>query len=307
MLDTYRENGGVDPVILFHGAECELDDYLEAYDNLLPLAVEELASVGMDLCLSALAYGAMQVILLADDSVPASSKAVLRGQLDWLHALIGELGLGSAYVSLCAEGEALPGVDNDRIVAPAIHDMPASKREAIFRALDHLVAQLKPEVDRVALPAQAPFGEASIDSAACTLCMACVGACPGRALQDGSNREVPEVFFIESNCLQCGACVQTCPEDAVSLAPRLLFDGESRNRARALNRDTPFACISCGKPFAPTSVIHKMQDKLKDHHMFGNQRALDRLKMCDDCRVADIMQDPEAMGGQFDPLKNFKQ
>ena len=103
---------------------------------------------------------------------------------------------------------------------------------------------------QVALPAQAPFGEAIIDAAACTLCMACVGACPGRALQDGSNREVPEVFFIESNCLQCGACVQTCPEDAVRLAPRLLFDSEIRNRARALNRDTPFACISCGKPFA---------------------------------------------------------
>ena len=92
----------------------------------------------------------------------------------------------------------------------------------------------------------------------------------------------------------------------MSLAPRLLFDRETRTRARALNRDIPFACIACGKPFAPASVINKMQDKLKDHHMFGSQRALDRLKMCDDCRVADIVQDPEAMGGQFDPLKRFQ-
>ena len=145
-----------------------------------------------------------------------------------------------------------------------------------------------------------------IDAEKCTLCMACVGSCPGRALQDGSNREVPEVFFIESNCLQCGACVQTCPEDAIALHPRLLFDHEIRNRARALNRDTPFACIACGKPFAPTSVIHKMQEKLKDHHMFGNPRALDRLKMCDDCRVVDIVQDADAMGGEFNPLKRFQ-
>ena len=115
------------------------------------------------------------------------------------------------------------------------------------------------------------------------------------------------MFFIESNCLQCGACVQTCPEDAIILKPRLLFDLEIRNRARALNSDTPFACISCGKPFAPTSVIHKMQEKLKDHHMFGSERALDRLKMCDNCRVVDIVQDPEAMGGQFDPQKGFRQ
>ena len=307
MLDAYRQQGGVEPVVLFHAESYAVEDYIETYDNLLPMPVEELASVGVDLCLSALAYGAMQVVLLVDAAVPESSRASLQGQLEWLHALIGELGLGSAYVSLCKPGEALPSVDNDRIVMSAAHDMPQLKRDAIYRALDHLVAQLKPQSDRASLPLSAPFGEVAIAADKCTLCMACVGACPGRALQDGSNREVPELFFIESNCLQCGACVQTCPEGAVSLSPRLLFDHESRNRARALNRDTPFACIACGKPFASTAVIHKMQDKLKDHYMFGNQRALDRLKMCDDCRVADIMQDPQAMGGQFDPLKNFRQ
>ena len=100
--------------------------------------------------------------------------------------------------------------------------------------------------------------------------------------------------------------MQTCPEDAIALNSRLLFDHETRNRARALNSDTPFACISCGKPFAPTSVIHKMQEKLKDHHMFGTARALDRLKMCEDCRVVDIVQDADAMGGEFNPLKRFQ-
>jgi len=72
--------------------------------------------------------------------------------------------------------------------------------------------------------------------------------------------------------------VQTCPEDAISLAPRM-----------------------------PASVIHKMQEKLKDHYMFSGERALDRLKMCDDCRVVDMAQDPEAMGGQFNPDKDFRQ
>jgi ferredoxin len=131
--------------------------------------------------------------------------------------------------------------------------------------------------------------------------MACVGACPGKALQDGANREVPEVFFIEANCLQCSACVQTCPEDAMTLAPRMVFDRELRNRAHVLNSDTPFSCISCGKAFAATSVISRMQEKLKGHYMFESDRALNRLKMCEDCRVADIVQDPEAMNGQFGP------
>ena len=307
MLDAYRAQGGTRAIVLFHDASSAPDRYLEAYDNVLPIRVEELASVGMDLCLSALAYGAMQVVLLADDQMPRSSMAGLQQQLDWLHAIITGLGLGSAYVSLCRGDAALPEVDGDRIVEAAIQDMPPLKRNAIFQALDHLVNSLRPQAEQIELPDAAPFGEVAIDAGKCTLCMACVGACPGRALQDGSNREVPEVFFIESNCLQCGACVQTCPEDAVTLAPRMLFDRERRNRARALNSDTPFACIACGKPFAPTSVIQKMQDRLKDHYMFGNQRALDRLKMCDNCRVADIVQDPEALGGQFDPLKGFRQ
>ncbi len=37
----------------------------------------------MDLCLSALAYGAMQVVLHVDEQVPASSAGNLREQLDW--------------------------------------------------------------------------------------------------------------------------------------------------------------------------------------------------------------------------------
>ena len=311
VLKRYSEQGGENAIVFFHGENYAPQAYLDAYDNLLPLAVEELASVGMDLCLSALAFGAQQVVLYVDEQVPASSASNLQQQLDWTGELIVALGMERDCISLCTADAALAGVEcataTPSVIVAAEYDMPIAKRSAILQALDHLVARLKPETDRVELPASAPFGEAIIDARKCTLCMACVGACPGRALQDGSNREIPEVFFIESNCLQCGACVQTCPEDAIKLAPRLLFDHETRNRSRALNSDTPFACIACGKPFAPTSVIAKMQDKLKDHYMFASERALDRLKMCDDCRVVDVMQDPEAMGGQFDPQNRFRQ
>jgi len=291
VLKRYVEQGGENAIVFFHAEDYAPQPYLDAYDNLLPLAVEELASVGMDLCLSALAYGAQQVVLYVDDQVPASSASNLQQQLDWAGELIVALGMERDCISLCSADAALAEIERATATVAAEYDMPIAKRGAILQALDHLVARLKPV----------------IDARKCTLCMACVGACPGRALQDGSNREIPEVFFIESNCLQCGACVQTCPEDAISLAPRLLFDHETRNRSRALNSDTPFACITCGKPFAPTSVITRMQDKLKDHYMFASERALDRLKMCEDCRVVDVMQDPDAMDGQFDPHKRQHQ
>ena len=159
--------------------------------------------------------------------MPASSASNLREQLDWAQELIIALGLERDCISICSADAALAEIESKQSVTAAEYDMPVEKRRAIFQALDHLVTRLKPDVDRVELPASAPFGEAIIDAEKCTLCMACVSACPGRALQDGSNREIPEVFFIETNCLQCGACVQTCPEDAISLAPRLLFDPRS--------------------------------------------------------------------------------
>ena len=301
MLQAYREAQGEQAIVIFHTEHFSVDSL---HDNLLPVKVEELASVGMDLCLSALAYGASQVRLVADEAVPEISLEQLKRQVEWAQVLLQQLGMKSTQLSIQTSTDDLLVIDEVVAIEPAIHSMANNKRNALYQAIDHLVSQFDHRDVVAELPAGAPFGSAVIDEKKCTLCMACVGACPGRALQDGSNREVPEVFFIESHCLQCGACTQTCPEQAISLVPRLIFDQERRNRSRALNRDQPFACISCGKPFAPTSVIHKMQDKLKDHYMFNNSRALDRLKMCEDCRVVDIVQDPDALKGSFDPLNS---
>ncbi|MFT5218827.1 MAG: ferredoxin [Planctomycetota bacterium] len=305
LMQKYIEQGGSNPVLVFHAQDCSIETLLEANQNWLALAVEELASVGMELCLSALCYGATQVLLLGSDEIPEVSAKAINEQLEWLHATLTGLGLDPQCVQYClADDLALPTNKAIEIDA-AVFGLPNSKRNAMFQGLDYLATGLAVS-PTITLPQSAPFGEAIIDVEKCTLCMACVGSCPGRALQDGSNREVPEIFFIESNCLQCGACVTTCPEGAIQLNAQIVLDREARNRSRRLNTDTPFACISCGKAFAPSSVIHKMQDKLKDHYMFDSARALDRLKMCEDCRVADIVQDPDALGGQFDPKNQFR-
>jgi len=303
MLKAHAEQGGQLPILLLHADSVDVSAYFERQPNLLPVAVEEIASVGMDLCLSALVYGAAQLYLLVDDDAPPSAARQLAQQLEWGHAVMHGLGLAPERLQLLQLGEFLQPIPDGVGIEPALYSMPDNKRQALLQAVDHLYQHAPRKREMVDLPAGAPFGTAVIDEKACTLCMACVGACPGKALQDGSNRETPEIFFIESNCLQCGACTLTCPETAISISPRLVFDREKRNQSRMLNQDTPFACISCGKPFAPTSVIHKMSFKLKGHHMFQTARALDRLKMCENCRVADIVQDAEAMDGHFDPLE----
>ena len=63
--------------------------------------------------------------------------------------------------------------------------------------------------------------------------------------------------------------------------------------------EEPFNCVRCGKPFGVKASIDKMVDKLKDHPMFkSSEAALDRIRMCEDCRVIDQFSDkqPFAVG-----------
>ncbi len=304
-LQAYRDAGGVKPSLLFHQEDAAINVCLQNRPGLIPVAVEELASVGPDILLVGLAYGAETVELLLDDSVPGKSRQAIEAQLNWISQLLVSLNIDGSRISLVSDASVEPSVDDDYESVVMNIDLPSEKRRTIFLAMDHLAKHAPTDIADTPLQTGAPFGAIAINQDKCTLCFSCVGVCPGKAIQDGSGSALPELRFIESKCLQCGACVDTCPEDAITLAPRFVFDAEQRNRSVVINQDKPFACISCGKEFAPATVIDKMTDKLKDHYMFGTERALNRLKMCEDCRVVDAVQDPEAFGGQFDPMTKF--
>jgi ferredoxin len=161
------------------------------------------------------------------------------------------------------------------------------KRPTLELALDHLIeqARLAPLPEAIALPpVGSPLGAIVVDKDRCTLCLSCVSACPAAALQD--NVDKPQLGFIEKNCVQCGLCAVTCPEDAITLQPRLLLTPE-RKRSRVLNEAQPYGCIRCGKPFGTLKGIELMLAKLAGHSMFQGA-ALERLKMCGDCRVIDL-------------------
>jgi ferredoxin len=168
----------------------------------------------------------------------------------------------------------------------------ADKRATLDLALGHLIAQspaLRSQAapEAIALPAAgAPWGGLKVDTQRCTLCLSCVGACPEGALAD--NPDQPQLRLIEQNCVQCGLCATTCPENAITLEPRLwLADaGKARQHARVLAEAQPFGCIRCGKPFGTLRAIETMMGKLAGHPAFQGD-ALNRLKMCGDCRVID--------------------
>jgi ferredoxin len=171
------------------------------------------------------------------------------------------------------------------------------KRRVAFMALDHLFSQSPAPQDILSLSAGAPFGTLQVDTQSCTLCLSCTSVCPTHAVYAGT--EEPKLLFNEAQCVQCGICTSACPEQAITLQPRLLVDPELRQRHVTLHEEPALCCVSCGKPFATQSVVGNMLAKLEDHWMFQNERAKRRLMMCEDCRIVDIAQDPEAMQQGF--------
>jgi ferredoxin len=101
---------------------------------------------------------------------------------------------------------------------------------------------------------------------------------------------LPRLSFIERNCVQCGLCAATCPESAITLESRLLLTKEAKTPV-VLNEAEPFHCVRCGKPFATRQMIDNMVGKLAGHSMFGESAALNRLRMCGDCRIVDMVKE----------------
>lgn len=289
LLKTYLEAGGESPVVVIV-SESESEQLPGLSDNHLLFVVEELASVGVELWLGALAFGARQVILW-DQGVPESVRPNLNNQIHFAVALLEVLGHGSTGILIGHDLEALP-VPGGPLCERATYAGQNDKRNMLYAAIDALHGGAVGETHL--LPVGAPMGRVLVDSDKCTLCMACTSVCPASALVAGGER--PALLFQEINCVQCGICHRACPEAAIQLEPRVNLDRDDRRRGVVINEQQPFLCVSCGKPFATRNVIDAMLEKLADHHMFQTERALRRLKMCDDCRVVDVVQDDDMMG-----------
>ncbi len=294
LLSTYRAAGGEAPLLLVHDprhGEEMIAMMARAGRGLparaIPFAVNETTQVGLDFLLSAIAYGASQVRLLAG---PANRDRLdgLAGQVALAEAALAGLGYGQGRVGIIDEADpealeaALHGLAPQAPPKPGSFLPMGAKRTLVMLALRHLHAEAPEPVELLPLADGAPFGAVEIDAGGCTLCLSCVGACPTGALVD--NPETPELSFSEDACVQCGLCRTTCPESVMRLVPRFNFAEEARG-ARVLKAEEPFECIRCAKPFTTKSSIDIVIKRLEGHSMFSAPGALDRVKMCEDCRV----------------------
>ncbi|MEP7099099.1 MAG: 4Fe-4S binding protein [Burkholderiales bacterium] len=311
LLTTFQRAGGKDAALLIHsqaagtklidalGRAARTDKAVRGVPaRVLPLDVWHTASTGIDLWLSAIAFGASQVwVLMTDEEAPAYRTAVA-AQMQVAQAILAGMGLSGEHFRIVeardvqALDAALRAAPAQVVKQPATFTVQADKRATLDLAIEHFLQRASPAPESIALPAGAsPFGNLIVNADRCTMCLSCVSACPEAALAD--NPDKPQLRFIEKNCVQCGLCASTCPEDAITLEPRLwLADaGKARKQARVLNEVEPYRCVRCSKPFGTLKAIELMVAKLGAHPMFQGAGA-DRLRMCGDCRVIDIHTNP---------------
>lgn len=284
----------VAPVILFHNATDGRDALAKMARGLpahvLPLEAWHVAAIGLDILLGAIAYGAGGVVILAAGSEAPQYAAASKAEMAMAETILHALGYVGTHFSWLDAGVAETKIWNapaaETVSSKAVFHLSNDKRSTIEFAIEHLLQHAKTKPTEIKLATGAMFGNVVVDQKKCTLCLACAGACPESALMDGA--DYPRLNFIERNCVQCGLCATTCPENAITLSPRFLFT-EARKQAVVLNESEPFNCISCNKALGTKAMIDNMLSKLAGHSMFAGAGQLDRLKMCADCRVVDMM------------------
>ena len=298
---TYAKAGGKRLMFLFHSAD-HGEDMIDAmgrhFDglpaNVVPVALNAATQVSLETLLAARTFGVEQSFVLIG---PADA-----GELDALedvvalsNHILAELGYADGKTTIVDEVDpealsrhlrkAAASKSKTKSPTPEPFEPVGRKRGLLDLALASLHAAVPDAPDEIALPDGAPFGTVDVDLDACTLCLSCVGACPANALRD--NPEYPRLSFVESACVQCGICARTCPEDAIDIRTRLNFTGEARNE-RTIKEEEPYNCVACGKPFGTKSTIEAVVAKMTGHSMFADDEALNRLRMCADCRVVSL-------------------
>jgi ferredoxin len=306
LLESYRKADGKNPILLVHDTSYG-EDVIAAIahlnqninwglpSNVLPFALNEVTQIGFDFFAVALAFGANAVNLLINPKNIEELEG-LKSQIELIETATMGLGFGKDRVLMIEESDP-------EIIAEMLHSSPThpeiipgdfapmgSKRSLVNLALNHLHDHALTPVSLLPLPKGAPFGTIEVNTDSCTLCLSCVAACPTGALKD--NPESPQFTFTETACVQCGLCRTICPESVITLTPRFNFNEDARS-AVTVKEEEPFKCIKCGEPFGVKSSINQMVETLRGHSMFSGDGALERIKMCPDCRIADQFDDPD--------------
>lgn len=300
LLKNYFQAGGEKPVVLICSSEHETYNLMALKampENVIPVTVDELPSIGIDTWFAALTNGATQVLFAASRRMPKTIQRILEQEVATAQTLLSQLGLAKETINILyleSLREGAPNLITDDLQL-RLGELEGNKRARLFTSLDALAEQFN--IEKVAKPLEASsvYGAIECSTKDCTLCMGCVAVCPTRALHHEG--DIPGIKFVEQDCVQCGLCIKACPENALTSVKQMNWDKAARQSAITLHQEEPAKCLRCHKPFAPQSMITMLQNKLQGHSHFATAEALNRIAMCEDCRVIDVFEsmanDPE--------------
>ena len=290
LLATYARAGGRDARILVHGREARETIARIARRGrglparVIPLEVHHVASIGLDLWMAALAWGASRVdVLLTGDEAP-----------QYREALAFQMRLGNTIAeALGYQGEHFRIVDGadpmaaERALWSAAPRSPCGsrrrsprtpeKRTTLSLALDHLA--LHAPVPRKVIPLSGGLAVRSridVNRDTCTMCLACVGACPEGAILD--HAEAPQLRFIESEVRAVRHLREDLPRARDHARPAARPDARSARAARAeRGGDVRLHPLRQAARHAQDDR-RRCSRSSRGHSMFAAPGALDRLR-----------------------------
>ncbi len=296
-LQAFRAAGGADPWIGFYADDRESIAQWATTQGitLLPFAVHSVTSLGLEIWLAAIAFGAAGVVVSMPENAPAMAVESTLRNVDLAGTILESLGQPRARVQVLNPD----AVDGDFSVAEHSNGSNAAQawthlgtdanpRARLLTLFEHLSSRSHTGSEKLAvtLPASDAFGGVAVDTNECTMCLACTNLCPTGALRtDGDGIELN---FVEALCVQCGLCEHGCPENAIKRQPRFDYAALQSGKMVTLHRAQMAECSQCHRPFMSTALLAAALEHLSGETDAGRQ-AKDMLEICPQCRADNAM------------------
>jgi ferredoxin len=147
--------------------------------------------------------------------------------------------------------------------------------------LTELAAPLAVDKDEWTQLARLELYRVKADENLCTLCGACVKACPTNSLtltRDDKFR----LLFNHSSCIGCNACVKICREKALTIEKATNLSLLSAGNTIEIATSEIARCRKCGKEIGPGKMIMRLDRKLAERGVSKEQR--ESLWLCEECK-----------------------
>lgn len=187
-----------------------------------------------------------------------------------------EFELEEAFTNMQAISECKYGINEDGL----------RKREIFSARLSHLVGE--DDLGVITTGEHVHYGNITINTDVCTLCLSCVGACNVRALT--AHPEDNTLRYDPSICTTCGFCEFVCPEpDCLSVTKDELTLNRDYFKQNIKAHDEIFKCVECGTGFATVKSVEKIA-KMMEPVFKGDPIKTRSLYCCASCKPKIMLQ-----------------